>query len=676
MSSPTDKEYRMSRRPRPTARRTAPLNRWQHPDAGRPPARRATTVAMVLLLAGGPAAALLAGPAWAACTTASGSGLPATGASLWPPVLGVLMVLCALLLVGAARRRSAAAGALLLVAGLVLSGAAVAGSARPAQAQEQCPDTPASGPASAPTTPSTTTVAASRYLVGAAAESINPTQEMIDSGEFYLGGYGLSNGMIAGTVSFMEGRKATGILRDGIHSRALAVSDGRKALVTAQIETQGVFAAYKIGPYGIEDIRRDAAAAAAKARPGGPELGPGQIVVDSNHSHAGPDTAGVWGGVPESYLQLLHDRTVAAIVKAYVSMVPATLSFGTAKGGVNGRDEGALISNQFSNDPANQAVDDELRVLQAKDVAGKVIVTYLNFSAHPTVLGGGNTLVSGDYTGPLSNLLAAAGGVGFAQVGTLGRTQPADRGCLDKTKKDAAASACSLDEYAGRVFARTRQALAAATPLTGKPVVDLHSYLIQDAATNAPIFALSNGGFAVGAPILRQTTPPWFTGNVTGTTTYSGRIGDLLISGSPGEPYPQIPLAVKDATPELRGHFSLGTAGDFLGYLIAPVPEAYPEPIRRSILSGDPPPAGDDCSGLPSPVGCPSPIDNDTYFFNSSMTVGERIICSLLRGADDVLGGESARRDARPQCALFANDLAMAPDADTTFDTGPYRPLG
>ena len=203
----------------------------------------------------------------------------------------------------------------------------------------------------------------------------------------------------------------------------------------------------------------------------------------------------------------------------------------------------------------------------------------------------------------------------------------------------------------------------------------MHSYLIQDVTTNAPIYALSNGGFAAGAPILRQTTPPWFTGNIVGTTTYSGRIGDLLLSGAPGEPYPQIPQAVRDALPGMRGYLSLGTAGDFLGYLIAPA-DAYPEPIRRSLLSGDPPPAGDECEGVPSPVGCPSPIDNDTFFFNPSLTIGERIICSLLRGAGEVTEAGQAPRDARSSCALFANDLLMPADADTTFDTGPYRDVG
>lgn len=597
----------------------------------------------------------------AACAPpTSGGSLPTTGSGLLLPALGVLLVGVTLLIRRRVRVSAALATALVLAAGGLL----VAVPAPPARAAD-CPDT-----GSAP-------VAATTYLVGAAVESINPTPAMIATKRLYLGGYGLSSGSVANTIPVTEGRYATGILGKGVSSRALAVSDRKSAIVLAQIETQGVFAAYKNGPYGIEDIRKDAAAAVKKARPNGPPLGPGQVMLDSNHTHAGPDTAGVWGGVPNEYLQLVHDRTVSAIVKAYLAMTPARLSYGTAKGGVAGKDADALLTNQFSNDPANQAMDDELRLLQATDAkTGRVIVTYLNWAAHPTVLDGDNTLVSADYVGPLSEMLASFGGVGFSQVGTLGRTQPADRGCPDKALKGAAASTCTLNEYAGRVFARAKRALAAAKPLTGQAVVAMHSYLIEDPVTNAPIFALSNGGFVAGAPILRQTTPPWFTANIVGTTTYSGRIGDVLISGSPGEPYPQIPLTVRAALPGMRGYISLGTAGDFLGYLIAPAPEAFPEPIRRSLLSGDPPPAGDSCSGVPSPIGCPSPIDNDTYFFNPSLTIGDRIICSLLRGAGEVTGKGTALREARPQCALFANDLLLPADADTTFETGPYRPVG
>src|SRR5204862_8207974 len=87
----------------------------------------------------------------------------------------------------------------------------------------------------------------------------------------------------------------------GVSVRAVAFGDGRHAIALAQIETQGYFSAYKIGPFGISDIRRDAAAEIATLRgyeTKRPAIGPGAILVDSNHTHGGPDTVGVWGGVP------------------------------------------------------------------------------------------------------------------------------------------------------------------------------------------------------------------------------------------------------------------------------------------------------------------------------------------------------------------------------------------
>jgi len=37
-------------------------------------------------------------------------------------------------------------------------------------------------------------------------------------------------------------------------------------------------------------------------------------------------------------------------------------------------------------------MDEELRVIQARGPKGKVVATYLNYSAHPTVLGSSNLL--------------------------------------------------------------------------------------------------------------------------------------------------------------------------------------------------------------------------------------------------------------------------------------------
>jgi hypothetical protein len=520
-----------------------------------------------------------------------------------------------------------------------------------------------------------------RYFVGAAVKSIAPTQAMIDSGLFYLGGYGLTNGKALDTVQtpLVDGRTATGVMPGaaGVNVRAIAIGDGARVIELAQIEVQGYFASYKQGPFGIEEIRQDAAKEIHQLRwHGGKLAGPGSILVDSNHSHGGPDTTGVWGGVPTSYLKLVHDRTVAALVDAYRNLVPATLSYGTAHAGVEGEPDrypaaDPLLTNQFSSDPRNETVDDLVRVLQARDPKNrKVIATYVNFSAHPTVLGSSNRLASSDYTGPLSEKLASFGGVGFEQVATLGRTQPARDNCPDPTLHGAAADLCKLDSYSSRVFDRVKLALDNASTLTGPSIVQMHSYFLGDAATNAPLIALGNGGYAVGAPIYRTTTPPWFTANLLGSVAFSGRIGSILISGGPGEMYPQIVGKVRRTVPA-AGYINVGTAGDFLGYIVAPV-TAYPEPIRRSLFDGEAPPTGGNCSGVPSPVGCPDPVGNDNYFFNVSHTFGARLTCTLLRGAGEVMGkGKDAYWSQAPTCAAYANDFALPRDFDTTFPRQP-----
>ncbi len=522
------------------------------------------------------------------------------------------------------------------------------------------------------------------YLVGGAVASINPTRAMLKNKDFYLGGYGFGDDKIANKFQIPStvGRYATGILGDGAHSRALMLSDRHNTIAMAQIETQGYFIEYKQGPFGIEDIRKDASAqiyalSLTEKHPA-PVPSPAQILVDSDHSHGGPDTAGVWGGDPTSYLREVHNRTVKALVGAWKAMRPATLTYGVAHAGVQGEtnmyppsvNDDPLLTNQFSNDARNQVMDDEVRVIQARSVkTGKVIDTYVNYSSHPTVLGSDNTLVTGDYVGRLNlQIEKKYGGFGMDQVGTLGRTQPARTGCDNPKLKNAAANLCALDDYAKRVMVKIRYAVRHAKPLRGPATVALSSYLIQDLSDSPVLVGLEYAGSLIGVPGARALGYPWFTASLLGTTTYSGHIGKLLISGGPGEMYPQIVAEVRRDVPGMQGYLNIGTAGDFLGYLISPL-SAYPEPIRRSMLSGNPPPLGDpDCGVAGLSVGCPDPIGNDNFFFNVSPTLGMRITCSLLRGAADTLGKpESLYLQKDSTCHLFANDLLSAPGDDTKF---------
>ena len=470
------------------------------------------------------------------------------------------------------------------------------------------------------------------YRMGIASRSINPGADGKFAGQpVYLGGYGF------GGPPAQSGRAATGVLGDGVSVRALSVSDGTNRFIAADIETQGWFAATKDGPYGLVDMRREI------ARRSGGAVSANRVLVQSGHSHAGPDTIGVWGGVPVAYRQYIVDQTVEAALEALRSERPGSLHYGTA----DGRD---LLSNQFEYDEANKVVDSDVRVLQARDPDGSAFATLLNFSAHTTVLGGSNTKASGDWVQTANSALEKRfGGRAMTMVGTLGRTQPADRGCADKSLKGDAGSLCSLNEYSTRVVERAAKAAGAAQRIPGTPSVAATSYLIQDPATSALILGLNYAGDPAGAPINRSLSPPWLTGNVLGTVTATARIGDVLLSSMPGEAFPQIPLKVRSLVPA-RGYMTAGLSNDQLGYLIAPF-ESYSEPIRRSFFNE----RGDEVS----------PIDNDNYFFNVSHTMGERIICSLLRGAGEVSGKGLEYRSAYDRCALFPNDVGTPEGQDT-----------
>jgi hypothetical protein len=503
------------------------------------------------------------------------------------------------------------------------------------------------------------------YTVGMAARDISLDPNGTFAGQpVYLGGFGFGNGRVGDRVAGVEnpgpkpadnglaydkGRSAQGNLADGLHVRATVISAGSRSFAIADIENQGCFVQNKQG-YGLLGMRTAVAAATDG------ELPASRVFIQCDHSHGGPDLIGAWGGVPTQYLRLVQDQTVAAIVDAFEHQRPADLWYGTAQSGVEGRnkvpeDRQPLLTNQMLNDPTgvNDSMDDELRVLQARDPkTGAPFATLLNLNAHPTVLGSSNRMATGDWPQFANTLMtqdaATFGTEAMTIVGTLGRQQPARGDCTDTTKTGVDASICKVTAYAQRVIERTRIALAGAKRVSGRPSVVARSYLIQDPATNAGIFAFNLAGDPVGVPIMRTTSPPWLTGTVIGTVTGSARIGDVLLSSMPGEAYPHIPLAVRDALEgsEIRGFMTAGLSNDQLGYIISPLPEAYP----RVLVAG----AG----------------GNDNILFNMSQTLGERLTCSLLRGAGEVTGNGTRYRQGYSKCALFPNDLAYPPGADVT----------
>jgi len=528
------------------------------------------------------------------------------------------------------------------------------------------------------------------YQVGIAHESIAVSPAL---GKVYLGGFGIAsaNNPIGQGV---QDRFATGNLGVGPSVRAFVVSDGHTTFAIADAELQGWFAANRDGATGIMDVRRKIAADL-------PGLPADHIVIQSDHTHGGPDLLGVWGGASMAYRQYVVNQTVKAVEDAYKNMVPGHLFYGTAANGASGPTH--LINNQFDYDPVNKVMDDELRVLQARDDSGKVLDTVLDLSSHADVLGSSNTLATGDWPQQTNLMLEhELGGDAMTIVGTLGRSQPSRPGCTDpNAPKDAQSQGlCALDSYSKMVVDRVKVALANAQPLDGPAKVVANSYLMVDPATSPALLGLMFGGAPIGAPLYRSVTPPYLNGDTLGTSVTSVRIGDILLSAGPGEMYPQIPLKVRAAATQvqapIKGFMTAGLADDQLGYIIAPF-EAYPEPVKDSMFDSsflDPNSLnaceasyGANCDpNMLTPT--PDPIGNDNYFFNVSHTLGERLTCELLRGAGDVFGEGSKLEGTYDRCLAFQSDNALPEGADVTAgaagsnvpaipaEAGPVTPPG
>jgi hypothetical protein len=433
------------------------------------------------------------------------------------------------------------------------------------------------------------------YLVGAATRDINP------SGPVNLGGFGLGDGTLIPDAVVGRGGFG-GPAGEHIGARAVVFDDGQQAIAIADIETQGMFAAYQDGPYGLSDM------AAQIERDTHGALRADHILIASDHTHSGPDTIGAWGGVSQDYLRYIHDQTVAAIEQAFTSRKPATVKAGES-------DASDLIYNQACTEALNQSKEPDypgpdlcatpgkdggFRVVQATKPNGNVIVTYAAFAAHATA-GGGNGL-NGDWPQFLSDRMSAVfGGVGLAMEGAVGGTQPCRAACaFTKPTNPGYNISDRKTAIVTNYMAHVEAALVSAKKVSG-PVSAAQGH-IREAITGPAVLALFTAGHHAGARLLRSHESPWVVGETIRTVTSALRVGGVLFSGTPGEGFYAIGQGVRDAVSDEQFVIQLGLANDQLGYLIAPL--SYVPVIAAEV-----------------PV-------NDNIIFNVSPTVGDHVMCS------------------------------------------------
>jgi hypothetical protein len=448
------------------------------------------------------------------------------------------------------------------------------------------------------------------FEVGAAKALTNPA-----AGErLCLGGYG--------SCPDGEGRTMTGI-RDDMYARALAVSAGGDGLILVHTTNIGLFVSYKAEGVGIYHLRQ------AVARRTG--LPADHVIVQADHSHSGPDTIGIWGGVPESWLRQLQAQAVDAAVRAWEARRPARLFAGTA--------DGRGITSSYAGGP-NLSTDDEFRLLWAVDRrTRRRIATLANYSPHATVLGSDNTRASGDWPEWAAQLAEERfGGTGIAGVGTLGREDfGADESQgLDHAEADARQRLARMLEEATASGAEVPpdRGVAVRSVFLTEPVAQpvLHLNLLPEGAVDA-------GGYDIS--IDRDTRAPWLRSGTLGTYAGAARIGDVFVGMSPGEPFPQIQeyLREQGGVTGARMHVHLGAANDFLGYMVRPV-DHYPQVLVEGAgyLLGCPEEEVLVRTGLPYDDAC-----TDHWTLMVSPTIGSHVACTIQDAAAGLGFGQRSR---------------------------------
>ncbi len=247
------------------------------------------------------------------------------------------------------------------------------------------------------------------------------------------------------------------------------------------------------------------------------KLGPDtpELFAAATHTHSGPGGTDPnplaqllgEGRFDEARLDAFAETAAEAVRRARAAARPASLRLARV----------ARPDLQEERDRCGTP-DSTLAVLEAVAIGGEPVATVVVFGAHPTLLPGGERLVSADWPGAAARALEARGGVALVLQGAGGdATVPRAR--LPK------APGARIEAY-GRAFASAVEgALATATPVPPGPSA------IATAATALPALDL--------APVLGpfHRLPDRLLGPLApaATTVTAFAIGSALVLCVPGE---------------------------------------------------------------------------------------------------------------------------------------------
>lgn len=341
-------------------------------------------------------------------------------------------------------------------------------------------------------------------------------------------------------AGFASNRRALGVL-DRLEAGVLVLQVGHERLALVTVDAIGL---------GLDIVRRIRAAVTGL---------PGErVLVSSTHSHATPDTLGIWGptilgflpyktGVDPAHVATLVARVADGVDRAAAALAPAVLRAAAFQ-------VPALWTRNDRGPTAGR--DDDAVALAIDTPEGTRVATLLNYASHPETLWEHNRYVSADYPGAFRRRLreTTPGVPLFFQADLGGMLTPNTPPNPTYEQRKAFVDAM------GRALADL-----ARDHLEAAPALDIAALDHRRAEVTLPV---DNWRFRLMHRLGLLSRPTM--GAETTTEVNRVALGPLRILTWPGEALPEVGKRVK--RDHLDGEFKLwlGLGCDELGYILEP----------------------------------------------------------------------------------------------------------
>jgi hypothetical protein len=331
-------------------------------------------------------------------------------------------------------------------------------------------------------------------------------------------------------------RRNTGV-HDDLHARALVLDDGVTTLALVAVDLMAYY------HHDVLAVRER-----VRAKTGRSNI---HVLVAAIHIHSGPDTYGVYGGVPQSYRQFTYDQCAEAVAQALAALRPARIGFASTEL------HGVAGNIRLPDKPG--AIDPEVSILHVAGADGAAIATLSNFALHADYLFRDNTLISADFPAFFyERVERETGGLALYFNGAQGDVYPLSTIADPRGEKGL------------RTFVEAEKgglALAEATLSALPPpsaLSDDETILVKTRTLRIPV----SNRFLLLLQRLRVIKRQEFNGHVQ-SEVWTIRIGPGHFVTLPGQAFHDVGLKLKERM-EGSVHFIIGQGNDEISYIVPP----------------------------------------------------------------------------------------------------------